>query len=110
MEAIGAVITIREKIQSSPFRNVYWFSRYLMNTDQYGAPGKTKELQLMNLAQKLEQEIKTVDDVLVFCIAMKYVVAPINRAMALIPADDKNSVQRRRKIFLTLSAKKKLIC
>ena len=157
MEAIGAVITIREKIQNSPFRNVYWFSRYLMNTDQYGAPGKTKELQLMNLvavletltvqqnfsdndklqllkntltseiiattnagtkarslalnlAQKLEQEIKNVDDVLVFCIAMKYVVAPINRAMALIPADDKNSVQRRRKIFLTLSAKKKLIC
>ena len=107
-----------------------------MNTDQYGAPGKTKELQLLNLvavletltvqqnfsdndklqllkntltseiiattnagtkarslalnlAQKLEQEIKNVDDVLVFCIAMKYVVAPINRAMALIPADDK---------------------
>lgn len=98
-----------------------------MNTDQYGALGKTKETQLLNivalletllvqenfsdadklrllkntltkeiisatsvgtkarnlslnLAQKLEQEIKTLDDMAIFCIAMKYVVAPINRA------------------------------
>ena len=115
---------------------MYWFSRYLMNTDQYGALGKNKEPQLLNLvavletliAQKnfsaadklsllkntlateisamtnagtkahnlslnlirqLEREIQTVDDVIVFCIAVKYVVAPINRAIARVPADDK---------------------
>ncbi len=118
-----------------------------MNTDQFGAPGKSKETQLLNIvstletliAQKnfsdedklilikntlfneiqklskknsktyrlhlnftktyrlhlnfinrLEIDIKTLDDVVTFCIAMKYVVAPINRAMLLVPSNDKN--------------------
>lgn len=33
---------------------MYWFSRYLMNTDQYGALGKTKETQLLNIVALLE--------------------------------------------------------
>ena len=107
-----------------------------MNTDQFGALGKTKETQLLelvavlenlsaqenftaaekfsllkntlltgilnlsrqgtkahllalNLVQRLEADIKAVDDVLIFCAAMKYIVAPINRAIALVPSDDK---------------------
>ena len=128
--------TIQQKIQKSPFKNIYWFSRYLLNTDQFGALGKAKEIQLLNtvtllekllaqdnfsaedklillkntlaneiksmtaagtktynlslnLINQLEQDIKTVDDVIIFCVTMKYVVAPINRAISLVPSDDK---------------------
>lgn len=49
--------TIHAKIQKSPFKNVYWFSRYLLNTDQFGALGKQKELQLLNLVTVLENLI-----------------------------------------------------
>ena len=45
---------IHQKIQKSPFRNVYWFSRYLLNTDQFGALGKSKEIQLLNTVSLLE--------------------------------------------------------
>ena len=128
--------TVFQKMQKSPFKNIYWFSRYLLNTDQFGALGKAKEIQLLNtvsllenlLAQEnfsaeeklillkntlsneiksmtnagtktynlslnlitqLEQDINSVDDVIIFCVAMKYVVAPINRAISLVPSDDK---------------------
>ena len=40
--------TIRQKIEHSPFKNIYWFARYLLNTDQYGALGKSKEDHKMN--------------------------------------------------------------
>ena len=130
------VSTIHAAIQKSPFKNVYWFSRWLLNTDQFGALGKQKEAQMLelvavlenlsaqenfsddekfrlmkntllteipnmtargtkarllalNLAQQLDKDICTVDDAIIFCVAMKYVVAPINRAMILVPSDDK---------------------
>lgn len=127
--------TIRQKIEASSFKNIYWFARHLLNTDQYGALGKNKETQLirvvslleniiaqsgmnvnekllvckntlsteiqgmvkqgtknaglaLNLIDTLDNEIKTLDDVVIFCITMKYVVAPINRAIATVPSDD----------------------
>ncbi len=127
--------TIHQKIENSPFRNIYWFSRYLLNTDQYGALGKVKEIQLLkvisvlenimvqsvmtddekfivckntlfteinemvkqgtknaglvhNLIDVLDKEIKTMEDVVIFCVAMKYVVAPINQAIVAVPSDD----------------------
>ena len=136
--------TIHAKIQQSCFKNVYWFSRYLLNTDQFGALGKVKETEFLNLVviletlltqenfsdeerlklfkktlsnevknfckvgtknynlslnliSKLDEEIKTVEDAFVFCIAMKYFVAPINQAMKSVPADDK--------IFCEIAAK-----
>lgn len=130
------VSTIHAEIQKSPFKNIYWFSRYLLNTDQFGALGKIKEHQLLelvavlenlttqknfsteekflllkntlltgikqmtrretkahvlalNLVQRLEKDLNTVEDVVIFCVALKYVVAPINRAMMLVPTNDK---------------------
>lgn len=127
--------TLHQRIEKSSFKNVYWFARYLLNTDQYGALGKAKEPQLLktvasleslmvqkaltdeekllvckdalardiramvkegtknaglanNLIVTLNDEIKNLEDVVVFCIAMKYVVAPINKAMAAVPSDD----------------------
>lgn len=127
--------TIHQKIENSPFKNIYWFARHLLNTDQYGALGKAKETQLLavisvlenimvqtgmtedeklivckntlsteiegmvkqgtksarlvlNLIDTLDKEIKTLEDVIIFCITMKYVVAPINHAIASVPADD----------------------
>jgi len=127
---------IHQLIQKSPFKNIYWFARHLMNTDQYGALGKNKEEQLLktvslletfvvqeglsdedkltvlketlssqilamysekskayamvrNLVDILNQEIQSIDDVVIFCITMKYVVAPINHALLTIPSDDK---------------------
>ena len=35
---------IKSVIDSSPWRNVYWFTRNLLNTDQYGAIGKNEKL------------------------------------------------------------------
>ncbi len=128
--------TVRQKIERSPFKNTYWFSRYLLNTDQYGALGKTKETQLLNtvsilenimvqnemsiseklavckktlsneisnmvkegtknfnlaknLINTLDSEIQSLNDIIVFCITMKYIVSPINKAMASIPSNDK---------------------
>ena len=128
--------TIHAAIQKSPFKNVYWFCRYLLNTDQFGALGRQKETQLLktvsiletllsqenfsanekirlfkntlsnevknmtkegtknynlslNLLNQLDNDIKTVDDAFIFCISMKYFVAPMNRAMKFVPADDK---------------------
>ena len=127
--------TIHQKIEKSPFRNIYWFSRYLLNTDQYGALGKSKETQLLktvtvletiiaqagmtdnekllvckntlfteikgmiksgsksaglalNLIYTLDKELEMLEDIVVFCITMKYVVAPINQAIAAVPSDD----------------------
>lgn len=127
--------TFYQMIENSPFKNIYWFSRYLMNTDQYGALGKTKETQLLaaisilenimaqeeiteeeklvvcknaiaseikgmvkvgtktaglalNLINILDKEIKSLEDVVIFCITMRYVVAPINQAIAAVPSDD----------------------
>ena len=34
--------TFNDKIKDSPFRNVYWFARYLIDTDKYGGIGKKK--------------------------------------------------------------------
>lgn len=127
--------TISQKIEGSPFKNVYWYARYLLNTDQYGAIGKTKELPMLNTilmlenilkqnemteAEKLDvckgtlfneilhmfkqgsksyiyaqnfvdilnSEIQNLDDIVIFCIAMKYVVTPINHALVSVPSDD----------------------
>ncbi len=117
------ISTLHAQIQKSPFKNVYWFARYLLNTDQYGALGRFKESQLLelvtvlenlatqenfsteekflllkatllkgiknlvkpttktyilalNLVQQLDKDIKNVEDVIIFFIAIKYVVEP----------------------------------
>lgn len=44
---------INEAVILSPWRNVYWFARMLMNTDQYGAIGK-KDTYLLTCVAKLE--------------------------------------------------------
>ena len=123
------------KIEASPFKNVYWFSRYLLDTDQYGGIGRNKEMRLLKqvsfienitsdttltddekfvvakkslltdiytmasggtkvgqkyaaFAQLLDNELCNIIDVIVFCITVKYIVSPINKAMAMIPSDD----------------------
>lgn len=43
----------------------------------------------LNLLDRLDEDIKILDDAFIFCIAMKYFVAPINHAMTLVPNDDK---------------------
>ncbi len=147
--------TIHEKIQKSPFNKLYWFSRHLLNTDKFGALGKLKERQLLelvtvlenlttqenfsgeekflllkntllsgiknlsrpdtktyfltlNLAQQLDMEITTVDDVIIFCVTMKYVIAPINRAMSLVPADDKKFCEAAAKAILDTFGEEKI--
>ncbi len=123
------------KIERSPFKNVYWFARYLLDTDQYGGLGRSKEMAMLktvslvetilanlgiddnekfriakstildeimhlttpntkvyakykNFCRCLEAEIKNLNDVIAFEITMKYIVAPINRALAMIPSSD----------------------
>ncbi|MCI8805279.1 MAG: hypothetical protein HFE59_05185 [Clostridiales bacterium] len=127
--------SLHSKIQKSPFRNIYWFARYLMNTDQYGALGKSKETRLLatvyllenlmtqnftdddeklivikntllrelmgmvspnskisvltnNLVNVLKEDIQSLEDIVVFCITVRYVVSPINHALSSIPSND----------------------
>jgi len=49
--------TFAEKIKESPFRNVYWFARYLIDTDKYGGIGKKKEKELLVIADNIENII-----------------------------------------------------
>ena len=133
----NTLITFDEKIQNSPFRNVYWFARYLIDTDKYGGIGKHKEKELVKIAEyienilktstlvneekvlmatsycfeqiksfsaqnskryilyenfisKMQEELKTTDDLIVFCMTIKYVISPINQSLERIPADDKD--------------------
>ncbi len=149
------VLTPHAAIQKSPFKNIYWFSRYLLNTDQYGALGKLKERQLLelvtvlenlasqenfsaeekfrllkntllteienmarrgtksyilalNLVQRLDKDIHTVEDVIVFCTAVKYVVTPINRAILLVPSDDKKFCETAAKNILDTFGEEKI--
>lgn len=128
--------TFAEKIQDSPFRNVYWFARYLIDTDKYGGIGKKKEKELLIIADNIERIIKSpnlsitdkiqsaksyffeeirkfaikssktaalydnfiakmndelfcLDDIIVLCITIKYVISPINQAIERIPSNDR---------------------
>lgn len=53
-----------------------------------------------NLIDTLQKEIVTLDDIIIFCITMKYIVAPINRAMSIIPSDDKSYCEKTVKSIL----------
>lgn len=125
-----------------------------MNTDKFGALGKLKENQLLelvtvlenlfvqelsaeekfsllkstllngiknltrpatknyllaqNLTQQLDKDINTVEDVQVFCITVKYFVAPINRAMELVPSDDKKFCETAAKNILDTFGEEKI--
>ncbi len=128
--------TFDEKINDSPFKNVYWFARYLIDTDKYGGIGKKKEKELIKIAdnietiiatdslsnenkiaaaksycfeqiksfttgqnktaslysnfiKKMQEELNTIEDLIVFCMTIKYVISPINQSLELIPSDDK---------------------
>lgn len=132
--------TFGEKIEKSPFKNVYWFARYLIDTDKYGGIGKKKEKELIKIAEyienlikseslstndkilsskaycfetiksfssdtsktaslydnfisKMQKELNTIDDLIVFCMTIKYVVSPINQSLERIPSDDKEFSQ-----------------
>lgn len=61
-----------------------------------------------NLAEKFEQEIRSVEDVIIFCIAMKYVVSPINRALVLVPADDRKFCEAAAKSILDTFGEEKI--
>ena len=123
------------KINKSPFKNVYWFARALVNTDQYSSIGTAHEQKLLCGINKIEMilsshelpteqklliakniladvidslskdgtkrrkqhldfldlidsEIKSLDDMIIFCITVKYVIVPINAALKIIPSSD----------------------
>ena len=146
--------TIAMKLESSPFKNVYWFARYLMDTDQYGGIGRSKETALLNeiafiesiltnaqltedekfkiskesilndinnmasttskvhqkhenLIRRLDEEITDLNDVIVFCIAMKYVVSPISQALMTIPSTDYEFSSKAAKTILDTYGQKK---
>jgi hypothetical protein len=47
-----------EAVESSPWRNVYWFARMLLSGDKYGAVGTKKSQQMLEMACKLEAIIR----------------------------------------------------
>ena len=125
---------IHDVTYGSPWRNVYWFARMLLNTDQYGAIGKNISLmddivikvgpiidldalsredrhkicldtlretigayatnetrasvQRRDLLSAMEDELHTLDDVIVLIVTIKYVVLPTNAALDRIPSND----------------------
>ena len=122
-------------ISNSPWRNSYWFARMLLNGDKYGAVGKTKERQMLelstnleliltqdaltteekivvcknalnkvlselfapavkgyplalNLAENINTELTSINDIIVFIVSVKYIVVPMNAAIASVPSSD----------------------
>lgn len=70
---------------------------------------KTKAYNLsINLANQLERDIKTIDDVTIFCIAMRYFVVPINHALASVPTNDKQFCERAAKNILDTFGQEKI--
>jgi hypothetical protein len=45
--------------------------------------------QAANLVDLLDREIKTIEDVAIFCITVRYVVVPTNRALEFVPSNDR---------------------
>ena len=126
---------IWDMMANSPWKNVYWLARYLLNTDQYGGIGKEdarllllvgqleqfiaephlpdeakirachqsigtclldafrigtkKYLQIKAFVEKIENELKTIEDIIVFIVTVKYVVLPTNQALKAVPSNDK---------------------
>ncbi len=147
--------TIQEKIEKSPFRNIYWFARYLIDSDSYSSIGRTKETKMLQLVTILDniriqkdiedgdklatiktlleenilklykkknskvyygaenfislmnEELKTLDDVAIFCITMRYIVAPINQAIKQIPTNDKEFSEKTAASLLKACGSKK---
>ena len=125
---------LSDVVYNSPWRNAYWFSRMLLNTDQYGAIGKREELMSSlvfelesiieqnhlsnedkyavcvdiikdkigsasrpnsktailyeNFVNTLLNEATTLEDIIVFVVAIKFIVLPANRALNNVPSDD----------------------
>ena len=132
---MSEIFNLAQLIEQSPYKNVYWLARDLINTDKYGAIGTSKErllLETVNMLEnimgqkalndeekckilkatiqkqifsmykegtkgrflieafvdKLNENIESVVDVVVFCFTVKYVIVPINDAMKRVPSDD----------------------
>ena len=71
-------------------------------------PTTKTHILALNLVQQLDNDIKTAEDVIIFCIAMKYIVAPINRAMSLVPSDDKKFCEMAAKNILYTFGEEKI--
>lgn len=65
------VDNIRNLIESSAWRNTYWFSRMLINGDKYGAVGTQKENKVLAIANQMEavlcQTVLTDDEKILIC-------------------------------------------
>lgn len=48
-----------------------------------------KRLQIMAFVDKMKNELKTVDDIIVLIVTIKYVVLPMNSAMKSVPSNDR---------------------
>ena len=130
-----AIQTMAQRIESSPYRKVYWFARFLVNGDKFGGLGNTKadkvpaiitnvealmvnkslskderfrvakralisgisdvardktieSYKLLALANELDQQIETLDDLAIFCFTAKYVVLPVTNSQDQIPSND----------------------
>ena len=70
--------------------------------------GTKSRVLALNFVQRLDKDLNTAEDVIIFCIAMKYVVAPINRAMLLVPSDDKKFCETAAKNILDNFGEKKI--
>ena len=70
--------------------------------------GTKAQILSLNLLQQLDKDIKTVEDVIIFCTAVKYLVVPINRAMELVPSDDKKFCETAAKNILDTFGEEKI--
>ncbi len=63
--------TVNEVVYNSPWKNVYWFARMLLNTDQYGAIGKREEVLnsiVREIEPILESNVLTKEDQFNICL------------------------------------------
>lgn len=150
----GLKESVRDAVYNSSWRNVYWFARMLLNTDQYGALGKKEELMTLlvseleaiieqphlsdqekkdiclnilnkrvhsfaregsklsalyeNFIETVEEEVKTVTDLIVLIVTIKYVVQPANKALDNVPNNDREFCHKTAKNILDTLGKEKI--
>ena len=82
---------------------------YILNEINNAANKNTKtHLKHVNLIRRLNSEINNLTDLIVFCIAVKYMVTPINQALLTIPSNDYEFSAKAAKTILDTYGKEKV--
>ena len=108
LELVTVLENLSEQELSAEEKFLSLKSTLLNGIENLARPGTKNYLSAQNLVHELDENINSVEDVQIFCITMKYLVAPINRAMALVPSDDRKFCETAAKNILDTFGEEKI--